>query len=625
MMARDKKHKKHIHGIRLLTFNLKAFVGFEILYKLLFALLATPFVIMLLNASIRLAGYRYLTNQNLFVYLRKPQTIAIFVLLLLFVLLYVFFEMTALTGGFHASYCREKITATDMFRMGVANLRRVFRPGNLMALVWLALVLPLISIFYFIALSFLTRIPGFVKKELIRILPGLIIAGVVILLLALVAIMYVYCIQDLVIENRTVYKGKEFVRSLVRGKYWKTGAKLLLRNLLFAAAAVAFFQLLMLAIVGITKGLKVANILPVITLKGAATLRNAMLVIYFLSFGIYNAMFITDAYLKQKEQTEDGVPGYEHPKQVGKHPRRLHAIMWYVVLLLGINSLTMMSLNSRRLQLQAQLFRKPVIMAHRGASAACPENTLAAFQKAIDDKADWIELDVQMTKDGVVVCTHDPNLKRVAGVNRTVASMNYEDIRKLDVGKRFAAEYEGEWIPTLEEVLQLTAGKIKLNIEMKPTGREIGFEQAVVDLIYQYGMEYDCMICSMNYQTLKNVKSIAPNIPTTYVLSMIYTNAWNLEAVDAFSIHYLMITPTLVYNIKSAGKDLYAWTINDEETMELMLERGVDGVITDDTLLATRVILGRYAPESIVDMVEEAIDVISEAEEASAEPVTKEE
>lgn len=621
MMAWKRKGKKHLRGFRLITYNIKAIIGFEILYKLLFALISVPFIVMLINASIRLTGFRYLTNQNLFAYLRKPQTIVMLILILLFAMLYIFFEMTALTGCFHASYQKKKITATDMFRMVVAGFRHVFRPNNISALLWLMMILPFFTMIYVIALGFLTHIPNFVKTELKRIVPILIAAGVLVVVLAMLAMRYLYCIQELVVENRGLRKGRKHIRDMMRGKYWRTGAGLLGWNLLCAGSVVLIYQVILLMIVGITKGLRMSTILPVVTLKGATNLRNVMLMIYFLSFGIINTMFIMDSYLRRKESMEEEIDDYEYPKQVGRHPRRLHAIMWYIIILLVMNSISTMSLNSKKLELQAQLFQKPVIMAHRGASVKCPENTLSAFRQAIDDKADWIELDVQMTGDGVVICTHDPNLRRVTGENRKVSSMTYEEIQKLDAGAFFSEEYTGEKIPTLEEVMELAAGKIKLNIEMKPTGDEVGFEEEVIRIIYQYAMEYDCMICSMNYDTLRRVKELAPNITTTYVLSMMYSTVWDLEAVDAYSIHYMMITPNLVYQIKSAGKDIYAWTVNDEKSMELMLERGVDGLITDDSLLATKVVLARYAPGTIVDMVEEAIDVTGPVAEASGKDV----
>ena len=97
-----------------------------------------------------------------------------------------------------------------------------------------------------------------------------------------------------------------------------------------------------------------------------------------------------------------------------------------------------------------------------------PENTMAAFQKAIDDMADYIELDVQLTSDGEVIVMHDSNAYRTTGVDENIVNMTYKEVRRLDAGSWYSDEYKGEKVPGLREVLELAQGKIKLNIELKP-------------------------------------------------------------------------------------------------------------------------------------------------------------
>ena len=110
------------------------------------------------------------------------------------------------------------------------------------------------------------------------------------------------------------------------------------------------------------------------------------------------------------------------------------------------------------------------ITAHRGSSNEAPENTMAALRKAVDDLADFAEIDVQETKDGIVVLGHDYTLNRVAGINRSIASFRYDDLSSLDVGSWYSEEYRGENIPTLKEAMEYCKGKINLNIEIKKRG-----------------------------------------------------------------------------------------------------------------------------------------------------------
>ena len=107
------------------------------------------------------------------------------------------------------------------------------------------------------------------------------------------------------------------------------------------------------------------------------------------------------------------------------------------------------------------------ITAHRGDVSQAPENTIPAFKAAIESGADWIELDINQTKDGVLVVLHDENLMRVAGVPHKVRDLTYDEIRSLDVGSRLGPDFQGTSIPTLSEVLDYCRGKIKLNIEIK--------------------------------------------------------------------------------------------------------------------------------------------------------------
>ena len=101
-----------------------------------------------------------------------------------------------------------------------------------------------------------------------------------------------------------------------------------------------------------------------------------------------------------------------------------------------------------------EIFFETQITAHRGSSKRAPENTIAAIEAAVEDMADFVELDVQMTKDGVAVLGHDATLKRVAGLNQTIASMTWEELQRLEVGGWFSPEYTGEPIPRLEQVME---------------------------------------------------------------------------------------------------------------------------------------------------------------------------
>src|SRR5262249_13347946 len=159
--------------------------------------------------------------------------------------------------------------------------------------------------------------------------------------------------------------------------------------------------------------------------------------------------------------------------------------------------------------------RPPVqVTAHRGHARAAPENTLSAMRKAIDSGADYAEMDVQQTADGVIVLLHDRDLKRVAGLSRRLEDLSYDEVRKLDVGSWFDPAFASERVPTLEEVIKLCRGRIRLNIELKFFGPDRRLANAVARLLREQDFEADCFVTSRNYDALVEVKRHNPRLRT---------------------------------------------------------------------------------------------------------------
>ena len=223
----------------------------------------------------------------------------------------------------------------------------------------------------------------------------------------------------------------------------------------------------------------------------------------------------------------------------------------------------------------------PVVTAPRGYSAAAPENTLPAFQLAIDQGCEWAELDVQMTRDGVVMVTHDTSLRRCTGRNANIYDLTFAQVRELDAGRWFGQKYTGAKVPTLEEVLDLCKGKIQLNIEIKPNAATPELEAETIRIIREKGFAQDCTITSQSYETLCKVKELAPEIRTGYILALGVGSYYDLPAADFFSVQSTFITSGMVQQIHKRSKTISAWTVNREEDASELLSIGVDDLITD--------------------------------------------
>ncbi len=241
------------------------------------------------------------------------------------------------------------------------------------------------------------------------------------------------------------------------------------------------------------------------------------------------------------------------------------------------------------------------ITAHRGSSREAPENTMAAMSKAIDDLADYVEIDVQETKDGVVVLGHDISLKRVSGINRTISSYTFEELQHLDVGKWFSDDFEGERIPSLEETMKLCKGRININIEIKDLGRGSELPDKVFELIEKYQMKEQCVVTSVRLPYLTRIKELDPEIRTGYIISAAYGDYYSSDAIDFISLRSSFVSERLVEAAHKKGKAVHAWTVNNKSEMERMKMLGVDNIITDYPVLAREIVYRKAATESLME------------------------
>ncbi len=234
-------------------------------------------------------------------------------------------------------------------------------------------------------------------------------------------------------------------------------------------------------------------------------------------------------------------------------------------------------------ELSRHLPTKPSVQvtAHRGHARAAPENTLSAIRKAIESGADFAEVDVQLTRDGVIVLLHDSDLKRVAGVPQRLDEMAYDEVRKLDVGSWFDASFASERVPTLAQVIDLSRGRIKLNIELKLYGPDGQLAEDMARLIREQNFESDCIVTSFDYDALQRVKQHNPRVRTGLIIAKALGDVSRLD-LDALSVRADWLTDSVLREAQRRGLEVHVWTVNDPRQMNLMIKRGVDNILTSD-------------------------------------------
>jgi glycerophosphoryl diester phosphodiesterase len=240
---------------------------------------------------------------------------------------------------------------------------------------------------------------------------------------------------------------------------------------------------------------------------------------------------------------------------------------------------------------------RPALFAHRGASRYAPENTLAAFEIAIKQQADAIELDVKMTADGHVVVIHDQTVDRTTDGTGKVADKRLVEIKQLDAGVNYDAQFTGEMVPTLEEVLLKMAKRIPINIELTNYASLFNnLPEKVATIVRECSMEDFILFSSFNPIALLKIKKILPEVPIGLLClpgknGAIPRSRWvNRLSHEAIHPDYKDITRRLIRAAHKHNKRVHAYTINHVSNIQNMFDIGVDGIFTDDPLLAKQVL-----------------------------------
>jgi glycerophosphoryl diester phosphodiesterase len=226
------------------------------------------------------------------------------------------------------------------------------------------------------------------------------------------------------------------------------------------------------------------------------------------------------------------------------------------------------------------------IFAHRGNSSEAPENTLPAFRGAQQAGVAGVELDVQLSKDGVPVVIHDERLERTTTGTGWVGDHSLAELKQLDAGRWFGPTYESERVPTLAELLDLfRGGDMTVNIELK-TNRVAypGLVPATLKEIERPGMERHVILSSFNHHSLKEARALNPRVDCAAILHDRLLEPWDYgqrHALQALHVHSTQVDEALIENCRAVGLPVRAWTVDDVATAQRFARLGVAAVITN--------------------------------------------
>ena len=574
---------------------------FELTYKLAATAIIYPLVVWLTRLIMKTAGVKYLTNEYILRIFKNPLVWIVLLAAVILFVLYCTYEMSFLAACFELRRQNCKAAILEIGFTALKRMRRLIDVRNIPLIFFYFISILAVNVTILCNLIFSEKMWNMFRIYVLHgswWIKGSLLAAVLIIYTFVILGVYSFNICALEGDNfRTAFRQSA---ATVRKHFFGTVGSLIVYNLAVLLLIVCFYIIITIVLFVGVKILNMAYMGSAIYLSVLKYIRlgTKFFLVYTgvpVSFTVISRMY----YYYSKTSDIDYVVVRIRTKFF-----KLNRLIYVAVLLLSVflNSVYAVRAFNKNPFDSIAIFHQTNITAHRGASTEAPENTMAAFKKAIENMADYIELDVQMTADGELVVIHDSNVYRTTGVDANVADLTLAQIKQLDAGAYFGEQYVGERVPTLEEVLDFAEGKVQLNIEIKGSNPNTLIADRVVEMIEKYDMQSDCVVTSFDYNIIKRVKQLSDEIEVGYILSVAYGDFYSMDDVDFFSMNASFLSKQMVDAIHNSGKQVHAWTVNNATSIKNLTNKGVDNIITDDPLLARETIYSRDTSETLINM-----------------------
>jgi glycerophosphoryl diester phosphodiesterase len=605
-MADQPKHRRIIDNIlRDLRSSWKTLALTDIAFKIMMFVALTPVLGFLFRSLVAVSGSAVLSDQDILYFFLGPAGWCCAIIVGALGLAIFALQQTALMGVVCARADGKRLGVIGAIKFAAAHAFPVVRLTSRIIVLFLLILAPFGAAGALAYFVLLTRYDiNFYLKEKprefwIAVSIGTVVAIALLSLLMRILTSWLFALPLVVFENVDSSRALGESRRRVRGN-----RRTVLLYILLWAAAMFVLSAITTAIVGAVGRLVIPEAAS--ALRTLAIAIGATLVVWSLANLVINLLSATTfaAMLFNLYQDVGHGSAAAVEREIGQisaaasaplfNIRR--AIAWGAVCVIGAALVGTIALLSVRIDDRVQ------IMAHRGSSITAPENTLAAFQQAIADKADWIELDVQETADDQVVVFHDSDFMKLARVDLKIWDATIERLKDIDIGTWKAPQFSDQRVPTLADVLDACKGKIRVNIELKYYGRDRQLERRVAEIVESRDMVSQVMVMSLNPDGVRKMKALRPTWKVGQLMS-VYAGDLSQVHADFLAVNAALASRSFVRAAHRHGKQVYVWTVNDAPTMSAMIGRGVDGILTDRPALARSVLSQRAvmsAPERLL-------------------------
>lgn len=576
----------------MLIYNFKELVIFQIVFKITSFLIFAPLFLNIFNIIMKITGYEYLTFENMVGFILNPLVEFMLILLILFMMVYTFFDLSTVIIILDASYQEKKIDIKEVLTISTRKSLEVFKAKNIALAFMILFLIPFLNIG--IASGFISsiKIPEFIMDYINNNLLFMFIFWLIFGLLTVILLRWLYAIHYYILENCDFKEARKRSINLIKGSRIKDLSKLIVVQGIVYGIYLIFLFIGIALIYFIYKLLQKIMIIGSVFITIIGIFLALSLIIFAalsmpLSYAVMSIMFY-----RHKEKNQELIKHINFNKQrrviiTTKKWQHIKATLIVVVVITG--SIFTYNVATNRYNFNIEYIKNTEITAHRGDSLNYPENTILAFDSAVNKNADWIELDVQLTKDKEIVVCHDANLKRVAGVDKNIYDLSYEELSQINIKNN--NDDTNVKIPLLNDVFRWGLfNNVSFNVELKPYDDDLTLVKKVIELVKKYYLEDRVTLSSNKYSILEEIKNVDDKVSTAYIMSLAYGDISKLDKADNFSIEASSINKDLVKKLHNDGKEVFAWTVNARDSINKMLDLNVDNIITDDVDYAKKLL-----------------------------------
>lgn len=569
----------------------KKYVLFEIIHTIITSFLFVPIISYVVGRLLIKIGSRSLINSDVFKTALSYEGIIGLIFISILFVTFIFIEYGVLIIISQKKYFNKDISILNSFVTTLKKIPRMLSLGVLPLTILFILLIPFIELPISNIIAKDLDLPLYVRRQVIDSKVDLAIYITVLISLIYIFLRLIFTFHAIIIENKTSFKSMKRSLKLTDNREVKIFLKLIFFNTLIFSS-----------------GFLIVSLFTFLANKLNIVIDNNYLEELFITFSSYityiflsmlvptNVIFLTRLYYSRVESLDENIEdeliahkNIKFKKIENKLSRIIYNRRYILIILLVISIIITFNINYFFNKETIYFGRDIQIAAHRSNTVSTPENSLSAIRTALTKEINFIEVDVQLTKDKRVVLYHDISLRRLAGLSESVSQLSYEDLSKVDIGASYSNEYEGEKIPTLDNVLKEVKGKMNLIVELKSYGAKEELVEKTVDIIEKNNMVENVYIQSFDNRLLKMVRKRNKNIKIGQIMYIAVGDLSYLD-VDFYTIEQNMLSNKIIRHARNNNREIWVYTVNSKEDIKEALKYDIDGVITDYPLTVKEII-----------------------------------